>query len=158
MNNTQFVLTIKDLCKKNDIAITTLLEKCSLRKGLIYDVEKRNAKPSIEIIEKIANYFEVSIDYLLGRTNDYTKITGSTIVAEKIKDTNIQSDIIEDTSIMGVNIENTNIGNTHKKNNTEQAITENEAELLKNYRFLSDRNKHKLITISYEMQDEINSK
>ena len=27
------------------------------------------------------------------------------------------------------------------KNNTEQAITENEAELLKNYRFLSDRNK-----------------
>ena len=70
MNNTQFVLTIKDLCKKNDIAITTLLEKCSLRKGLIYDVEKRNAKPSIEIIEKIANYFEVSIDYLLGRTND----------------------------------------------------------------------------------------
>lgn len=34
---------------------------------MLYDMEKRGKKPSIEIIEKIASYLGVSVDYLLGR-------------------------------------------------------------------------------------------
>ena len=59
-----------DLCKTKGITISTLLTKCSLRKSLIYDVEKRNAKPSIEIVESIADYLDCSVDYLLGRTDN----------------------------------------------------------------------------------------
>ncbi len=69
MNNVQFITTVKSLCKIKGTTITALLEDCSLRKSLIYDVEKRNAKPSIEIVEAIADYFDCSVDYLLGRTD-----------------------------------------------------------------------------------------
>ncbi len=70
MNNVQFVSTLKLLCKEKGITISSLLETCSLRKSLIYDVEKRNAKPSIEIVENIADQLDCSIDYLLGRTDN----------------------------------------------------------------------------------------
>lgn len=70
MNNLQFVLTLKFLCKEKGITISSLLNTCSLRKSLIYDIEKRNAKPSIEIIENIADHLDCSIDYLLGRTDN----------------------------------------------------------------------------------------
>lgn len=70
MNNSQFVSTVKFLCKTQNTTITNLLEKCSLRKSLIYDIEKRNAKPSVEVVEAIANYLDCSVDYLLGRTDN----------------------------------------------------------------------------------------
>lgn len=70
MNNEQFVSTLKLLCKEKGVTMATLLDECSLRKSLIYDVEKRNAKPSIEIVESIADYLDCSVDYLLGRTNN----------------------------------------------------------------------------------------
>lgn len=70
MNNQQFINKIKDLCIKDNEPISSFLANCNLRKSFVYDVEKRNAKPSIEIIEKIANYFDCSVDYLLGRTDN----------------------------------------------------------------------------------------
>lgn len=33
-------------------------------------MEKRNAKPSVEVVESIADYLDCSVDYLLGRTNN----------------------------------------------------------------------------------------
>lgn len=70
MENQQFIYKIKELCTKDNESISGFLTNCSLRKSFVYDVEKRNAKPSIEIIEKIANYFDCSVDYLLGRTDN----------------------------------------------------------------------------------------
>ena len=55
---------------------------------------------------------------------------------------------------MDINIENTNIGSTYRKNNTEQAITENEAELLKVYRSLNLRDKTKLMNFVFDMEDK----
>ena len=78
----------------------------------------------------------------------------SELLYYELKDTNIQSDVIEDTSIIGINIENTNIGNAHKRINPEQAITENEAELLDIYRSLSCRDRHELMSMVYKMQDK----
>lgn len=152
--STNVAETIKKIAKAKNIQLKDMLIELELNKNTLSNMYKGSMLKG-DSLARIADYLDCSVDYLLGRTNEYTKITGSTIVAAKIKDTNIQSDIIEDTSIMGVNIENTNIGSTYKRrNNTEQTITKNEAELLAVYRSLSDRNKHKLITISYEMQDE----
>lgn len=144
------------LLKEKNKTQKTMLEDCGLNKNAISTMLSRASMPKADNLAKIADYLDCSVDYLLGRTDDCTKIKSSTILAKKIKDTNIESDIIEDTSIVGIDIENTNIGSTYRKNNVEPTITENEAELLKVYRSLSFRDKHELMTIVYEMQDEAN--
>lgn len=68
MNNFQTASIIKNLCKSRNVTMKDLLEHCKIRKSFIYDLEKRNYTPSAETLEKIADYFSVSVDYLLGRT------------------------------------------------------------------------------------------
>ena len=67
MDNVQTANTIKDLCRARNITINTLLTDCNIRKGLIYDMEKRDKTPSPEILERIADHLNCSVDYLLGR-------------------------------------------------------------------------------------------
>lgn len=70
MNNAQVANRIKEICKIKGSSISKMLEICSIRKSFIYDLEKRNASPSIEIIGQIADYLDCSVDYLLGRTDN----------------------------------------------------------------------------------------
>ncbi len=72
MQNTQLSQNIKLLCKEKNIPISLLLNDCSLSKSFIYDIEKRNMSPSIDKIIRIADYFNVSLDYLVGRDNKVT--------------------------------------------------------------------------------------
>ncbi|HFU3705176.1 TPA: helix-turn-helix domain-containing protein [Streptococcus suis] len=58
---------IKELCKKRGITIGVLEEKLGLSRNSIYTI--KNKKPSAERIQLIADYFNVSTDYLLGRTD-----------------------------------------------------------------------------------------
>jgi len=69
MNNAHTAQLIKNTAKSNGKSISAALLECDIRKSLIYDMEKRNYTPSAKIIERIADYFEVSVDYLLGRTD-----------------------------------------------------------------------------------------
>ena len=69
MNNTHTAQLIKLLCKNKNISVSRLLEECNIRKSLIYDLEKRDYTPSAEVLEKIADYLDCSVDYLLGRTD-----------------------------------------------------------------------------------------
>ncbi|WP_247933844.1 helix-turn-helix domain-containing protein [Streptococcus gordonii] len=59
---------VKDLCEKQGISLNTLEEKLELGKNSLYGL-KRN-QPSAERLQQIADYFHVSTDYLLGRTNN----------------------------------------------------------------------------------------
>lgn len=69
MQNKHIAHTIRELCKTKDITITTLLADCGLSKSFIYELEKRDKSPSCEKISKIADYLNVSVDYILGRTS-----------------------------------------------------------------------------------------
>lgn len=69
MTNKEIANIIKWLCQKQNITISTLLSECSLTKSFIYDLEKRETSPSCEKITRIADYFNCSVDYLLGRTD-----------------------------------------------------------------------------------------
>lgn len=69
MNNKQTAERIKKMCKKQKTPIKTILEKCEINRNLIYDLEKKNKKPSCEVLEKIADELNCSVDYLLGRTD-----------------------------------------------------------------------------------------
>ena len=70
MNNAQLAKMIKETCKSKGISVSKMLSECGIRKGLIYDLEKRDWTPSVAIAEQIANYLDCSIDYLMGRTNN----------------------------------------------------------------------------------------
>ncbi|MGT2783575.1 helix-turn-helix domain-containing protein [uncultured Streptococcus sp.] len=59
---------IKELANNRGISISKLEEKLELSKNAIYAI-KRN-QPSAERLQLIADYFNVSTDYLLGRTDN----------------------------------------------------------------------------------------
>jgi len=60
---------IKARSKERGISVAAMLLECSIYKSLIYDLEKRNRTPSAEVLEKIADYLDCSVDYLLDRTD-----------------------------------------------------------------------------------------
>ena len=63
---------IKQLCNDNKITINQLEKNCNLGTSSIKKWETRSA-PSAIALAKIADYFDVSVDYLLGR-KDYADI------------------------------------------------------------------------------------
>ena len=61
---------IKELCKSKKVTIKTLLENTSIDRNFIYDLEKSGQIPSGDKFERIADYLDCSVDYLLGRTDN----------------------------------------------------------------------------------------
>lgn len=68
---------VKNLCEKQGISLNTLEEKLELGKNSLYGL-KRN-QPSAERLQQIADYFNVSTDYLLGRTDNPAIANNDTI-------------------------------------------------------------------------------
>lgn len=69
MNITLLVSNIQKLCDEHEISVNQMLQECGLHKSTIDHMKKE--KPSIPSIDKIlpiAEYFNVSVDYLLGYT------------------------------------------------------------------------------------------
>ena len=70
---------IKELCKKRGITVSELENRVGFGKNSIY--KWKTQSPKIETIQKVADYFNVSTDYLLGRTDnpdpDNTKLDTS---------------------------------------------------------------------------------
>ncbi len=69
MQNSQVADKIRELCKKAGITVKELLEQCRINRNFIYDLEKRGQAPSADKLERIADYLDCSVDYLLGRTD-----------------------------------------------------------------------------------------
>ena len=59
---------IKELAKKQGLSINSLEQKLGYSRNTIYAL-KRN-QPGSEKLQQIADYFNVSTDYLLGRTEN----------------------------------------------------------------------------------------
>ena len=70
---------IKELADKQGISLNILEEKLGFSRNTIYNMKK--STPNIERVSKIADYFNVSTDYLLGRTNN-PSIAGNSHVNE----------------------------------------------------------------------------
>ncbi|MBN6886207.1 transcriptional regulator with XRE-family HTH domain [Cytobacillus horneckiae] len=58
---------VKKLCEEQKITIVELEEKVGFGRNSMYSWKKN--KPSTDKLEKVASYFDVSTDYLLGRTD-----------------------------------------------------------------------------------------
>lgn len=59
---------IKDLAKKQGLSLNALEEKLGYSRNTIYNL--KSTRPSAERLQQIADYFNVSTDYLLGRTDN----------------------------------------------------------------------------------------
>lgn len=65
-----FAKRIKTLRKKNNIKQSELGEIIGLSHNAISDIERGYRLTTIEKLDALANYFDVSVDYLLGRTDN----------------------------------------------------------------------------------------
>ncbi|HEM5195289.1 TPA: helix-turn-helix transcriptional regulator, partial [Streptococcus suis] len=59
---------IKELCKKRGISLNKLEEELGFSRNTIYSMKSK--KPNAERLQEIADYLNVSLDYLLGRTDN----------------------------------------------------------------------------------------
>ena len=59
---------IKELADKQGISLNILEENLGFSRNTIYNMKK--STPNVERVSKIADYFNVSTDYLLGRTDN----------------------------------------------------------------------------------------
>ncbi len=67
MDNKQTANIIKVLAKEKGTNPTNVFQKIGISKNFIHNLIKQGSKPSVESIEKLADYFNVSTDYILGR-------------------------------------------------------------------------------------------
>ncbi|APJ30868.1 TPA: helix-turn-helix transcriptional regulator [Streptococcus pneumoniae] len=72
---------IKELCQKRGISINSLEETLGYSRNTIYSMKSK--KPNAERLQEIADYFNVSTDYLLGRT-DNPVIAGDKVAKAEI--------------------------------------------------------------------------
>lgn len=68
---------VRELAKKQGLSLNQLEEKLEFGKNSLYGLKKN--QPSSKIIQKIADYFNVSTDYLLGRTDNPNIANNDTI-------------------------------------------------------------------------------
>ena len=59
---------IKDLADKHQISLNDLEDKLGISRNSLYGIKKAN--PKSDRLQQIADYFNVSTDYLLGRTDN----------------------------------------------------------------------------------------
>ncbi|WP_290772485.1 helix-turn-helix transcriptional regulator [Anaerofustis sp.] len=74
---------IKNLCKKNNIAITNLEKVLGFSRGSI--IKMKTSSPNVDRLQKIADYFNVTVDYLITgdkKGNYYTNPETSKIAQE----------------------------------------------------------------------------
>ncbi len=72
---------ISSLMSKNNITPNRLLVSCNVQSNAYTKWKSGIAKPSLDALIKIANYFNVSLDYLVGRTiNENSTISNNATI------------------------------------------------------------------------------
>ena len=64
-----FPQRLTELIKTNNVKVADMSKHLNISKKSIYNFMKGAIYPSTETLSKIADYFKVSIDYLVGRVN-----------------------------------------------------------------------------------------
>ena len=65
---------LKELRQEKGIRQEDLAKAISVQNYTIGNWERQRSEPNIQDLIKIANYFEVTVDYLIGRTNELEEI------------------------------------------------------------------------------------
>lgn len=71
--NDEFPKRLRRLRERNRLKRYKLSELCGLSPDAVRRYECREAEPTVNAVVQIAEYFEVSVDYLIGRS-DYPNV------------------------------------------------------------------------------------
>jgi transcriptional regulator with XRE-family HTH domain len=74
MDNSKLVSNIEKICLIKGISVNKALTESKIGKDFIYNL-KNGSKPNTDKVLNLANYFDVSVDYLLGNTDIKNKPT-----------------------------------------------------------------------------------
>lgn len=69
-NKTDFSSRITELCLKHNVTFYEVAVKCHFEKSYVSRWVRLNTLPTIELLELVVDYFSVSMDYILGRTDE----------------------------------------------------------------------------------------
>lgn len=132
---------INELARKKGVSISTIEKTLGLSNGIIGKWKKQS--PSCDKLKLVADYFNVSVDYL---------ITGK----EYFKNTNISNSNIGDYSNGTITIYNHSNDQITEKSKTEQneEINEISKELLEIFESLPMRERVKLLNIVYDYEEQ----
>lgn len=64
---------VKYLCEKHNVSISRVESAVGFGNSAISKWE--SSSPSVEKLRKVADYFDVSVDYLMGRSDDETPVS-----------------------------------------------------------------------------------
>lgn len=68
-NSQELATTIKELAKMRKVTVGKMLSDCELSVNTLSSMQSGGYFPRLEAINKIADYLNCSVDYLLGRTD-----------------------------------------------------------------------------------------
>jgi transcriptional regulator with XRE-family HTH domain len=83
---------LKKLRKEKTITQTKLSEKLGLSARYIAKVEIGLAKPSMEVFKKLADFFQVPIEYLVSENEEVTNLAAAPIRNKELLDAFIEAD------------------------------------------------------------------
>ena len=124
---------IKILRVEKNLSQEDLAKQMNVTQTAVSQWEKGKTNPDMKTADKLADFFAVSVDYLLGRTDE----RANSYYASNINDSNL---IQGNGTVL--------IGSVK--------ISKDEAEILRVYRILDIRGRAKLINTVIELEDEAN--
>ena len=130
MQNSVISEKIKMLCKQKNISIGSLLQVCGINRNFLYDLERKGKSPSIDKLLAIADYFDCSIDDLVGRSNNQSITTG---------------DITNNSGIIGNN-------NNNIKKSSELSVQEKD--ILRIYRSSDGKTQMEIMNFIYNIEEK----
>ncbi|MCI9355915.1 MAG: helix-turn-helix domain-containing protein [Firmicutes bacterium] len=138
------VQNILKIAKENKINNQKLCEILNSNPNKIYDWKVGKSKPSTDELCILADYFNVSADYLLGRTNEQTNNCYSNNISDNSFNNFMQGNIIKgDTSI-----------SVPSSTNKSTQLSKEETEILNIYRSLNIRDKSTFLNFILDIGKE----
>ena len=136
-NSSDIADKIKIIAKSKNIPMKKLLEDVGL--GFNTMSNMKTSMPKVDNIAKIADYLNISVDYLLGRTNEQI----STYYSNNVKGINF-SNLIQGGSSVTVN----------SNKNDYNDLSKEEIGILDLYRSLDIRDRAKFMNFVFDMEDK----
>lgn len=69
-NSQNLAETIEILAKEKGVSVSSILQELDMNKNALFTMKKNGYLPRVESLCKFADYFQCSLDYLVGRTDE----------------------------------------------------------------------------------------
>ena len=139
-----FYERLKLLCEEKGIKLTNLIQELGMSSGNM-NKWKNGVIPKGNTLSKLADYFNVSVDYLIGKTDEQMNTHHSN---------NINSSFVQSNS--SVTLGSVSVGSTFNSNSNDISLSKEEIGILDVYRSLDIRDRAKFMNFVFDMEDKIN--